>query len=225
MTWYRWFAAVLFLALATHATVSPASAQTRSIRIATIRPRRRRKSTMQEMGFFAKAGLDVKITPSQSGAAIASAVASNAVDIGWTPPVSLAIAHVKHVPFVIVAPAALYASSAALIHVHPGSEELGRVYVAELASTPARVPLRKHWIVLKRSSRAPGKAGQRTLTPIISGANARHPVPGVPTWRGDGCISSRGAGRCDRDDRCGQLRRLVAPFSPLPAPGHATRAD
>jgi NitT/TauT family transport system substrate-binding protein len=64
------------------------------------------------MGFFAKAGLDVQISPITSGPAIASAVAGGAIDIGYSNLMSLAIAHGKGLPFVIVAPAGLYVSSA-----------------------------------------------------------------------------------------------------------------
>jgi NitT/TauT family transport system substrate-binding protein len=66
----------------------------------------------KEMGFFAKAGLDVQISRLASGPAIASAVAGGAVDIGYSNLVSLAIAHAKGLPFVVVAPAGLYTSSA-----------------------------------------------------------------------------------------------------------------
>jgi NitT/TauT family transport system substrate-binding protein len=62
----------------------------------------------KDMGFFAKEGLDVQISPSQSGSAIAAAVVSNAVDIGATSVVVDAVAHGKHIPFVAIAPAAIY---------------------------------------------------------------------------------------------------------------------
>ncbi|HXP93807.1 MAG TPA: ABC transporter substrate-binding protein [Candidatus Binatia bacterium] len=66
----------------------------------------------KEMGFFQKAGLDVDIQPSQSGSAIAAAVVGNAADIGATSTVVDAVAHGKHIPFVVIAPAALYTSAA-----------------------------------------------------------------------------------------------------------------
>jgi NitT/TauT family transport system substrate-binding protein len=66
----------------------------------------------QELGFFANAGIDVDIQIMQNGAAVASAVASNAVDVGWTTPVSIAIARQKGIPFLTVAPAVLYTSAA-----------------------------------------------------------------------------------------------------------------
>jgi NitT/TauT family transport system substrate-binding protein len=66
----------------------------------------------QELGFFAKAGIDVDIQTMQNGAAVAAAVASNAVDIGWTTPSSLALARQKGIAFLAIAPAVLYTSAA-----------------------------------------------------------------------------------------------------------------
>jgi NitT/TauT family transport system substrate-binding protein len=66
----------------------------------------------KDMGFFAKAGLDVEIQSVQSGSAIASGVASNATDIGFASLVPLAIAHTKNIPFVLVAPGAVWTQSA-----------------------------------------------------------------------------------------------------------------
>jgi NitT/TauT family transport system substrate-binding protein len=61
-----------------------------------------------EAGFFKAAGLDVTLTPSANGAAIAAAVASGAIDVGNSNLVSLAQAHQKNIPFVIIAPGGLY---------------------------------------------------------------------------------------------------------------------
>jgi NitT/TauT family transport system substrate-binding protein len=66
----------------------------------------------KDMGFFAKAGLDVDIQNIQSGSAIAGAVESNAVDVGFASLVPLAIAHSKNVPFVLIAPGAVWTQSA-----------------------------------------------------------------------------------------------------------------
>lgn len=63
------------------------------------------------MGFFAKAGLNVEITPISSGAAIAAAVAGGAADVGFSNIVSLATAHERGVAIVLLAPASLYVSS------------------------------------------------------------------------------------------------------------------
>lgn len=61
-------------------------------------------------GFAKAAGLNVELVPSQNGAAIAAAVASGAVDIGNGNLVSVAIAHAKGIPFVLIAPGGLYSS-------------------------------------------------------------------------------------------------------------------
>jgi NitT/TauT family transport system substrate-binding protein len=93
---------------------SRGSAQTRPVlRVATL-PSEAAAEVFyaQEMGFFAGAGLDVEIQIMQNGAAVASAVASNAVDVGWTTPVSIAIARQKGIPFMTIAPAVLYTAAA-----------------------------------------------------------------------------------------------------------------
>jgi NitT/TauT family transport system substrate-binding protein len=66
----------------------------------------------QDMGFFKKAGLNVEIQTLPNGAAVASAVASGALNIGDSNTLSLATARQKGLPFVIFAPGALYASTA-----------------------------------------------------------------------------------------------------------------
>jgi NitT/TauT family transport system substrate-binding protein len=62
----------------------------------------------KDLGFFKKAGFDVEFTPITGGAAISAAVASGAVDIGFSNVVSLSIAHEKGVPFALLAPANLH---------------------------------------------------------------------------------------------------------------------
>jgi NitT/TauT family transport system substrate-binding protein len=59
----------------------------------------------KDVGIFARHGFDVELQPNPFGAAIASSVASNAVDIGYATVMTLAAAHVKGIPFVIVSPA------------------------------------------------------------------------------------------------------------------------
>jgi NitT/TauT family transport system substrate-binding protein len=66
----------------------------------------------KDMGFFAKQGLDVDIQGIQSGSAVAGAVASNAVDVGFASLVPLAIAHSKKIPFVLIAPGAVWTQAA-----------------------------------------------------------------------------------------------------------------
>ena len=59
----------------------------------------------KELGLWPKAGLNVEIQPNPFGAAIASAVASNALDMGYATVMTLASAHAKKIPFTIVAAA------------------------------------------------------------------------------------------------------------------------
>jgi NitT/TauT family transport system substrate-binding protein len=64
------------------------------------------------MGFFAKQGLDATVQPIGNGPAIAAAVASGAIDIGFSNALSIETAYKKGLPFVFIAPAAVYASAA-----------------------------------------------------------------------------------------------------------------
>jgi NitT/TauT family transport system substrate-binding protein len=61
-------------------------------------------------GMFARAGLDVQITKMNSGAAVAAAVASGALDMGKSSILGLILGHARGVPFTIIAPAGLWAS-------------------------------------------------------------------------------------------------------------------
>jgi NitT/TauT family transport system substrate-binding protein len=65
----------------------------------------------QDQGFFKKAGVTVDVQLMDSGAAIAAGVASGALDVAQGNLVTLATAHEKGLPFVVVAPAGLYASN------------------------------------------------------------------------------------------------------------------
>ncbi len=58
----------------------------------------------KENGFFAKEGLDVEVTQSASTPALASAVLSGTYDISYATIPTLATAHSKGLPFVIIAP-------------------------------------------------------------------------------------------------------------------------
>ncbi len=60
-----------------------------------------------DLGMFAKRGIDVDLAGMTSGPAIAAAVASGAVDIGFSNFVSLSSAHERGLPFTMVAPANL----------------------------------------------------------------------------------------------------------------------
>jgi NitT/TauT family transport system substrate-binding protein len=63
-----------------------------------------------DAGFAKAAGLNIELVASQNGAAIANAVASGAVDIGNGNLVSVALAHAKGIPFVLIAPGGLYSA-------------------------------------------------------------------------------------------------------------------
>jgi NitT/TauT family transport system substrate-binding protein len=66
----------------------------------------------KDEGFFAKEGLDVDVQLMNNGGAIAAAVASGSVDVAQANLVSLASAHERRIPFVLVAPGGTYASDA-----------------------------------------------------------------------------------------------------------------
>jgi NitT/TauT family transport system substrate-binding protein len=62
----------------------------------------------QKAGLFSRAGLEVVLDKSSSGAAAAAAVLSGSYDIAKSSLVSLIAAHVKNVPFTLIAPAGTY---------------------------------------------------------------------------------------------------------------------
>src|SRR5665213_2380960 len=62
----------------------------------------------QDGGFFKTAGLRVDFQQFNNGQAIAAAVAGGALDIAVSNVVAMTQAHAKSVPFVIVAPGAVY---------------------------------------------------------------------------------------------------------------------
>jgi NitT/TauT family transport system substrate-binding protein len=65
----------------------------------------------QEMGFFAKAGLaNVSLQTLSSGAAQASALVSGAIDVSIANVVTLAQAHAKGIPFVLIAGGGVYST-------------------------------------------------------------------------------------------------------------------
>jgi NitT/TauT family transport system substrate-binding protein len=62
----------------------------------------------KELGFFDKAGIDATINSTMNGAAVTSAVAGGAVDIGGSNASTLVLAFKKGVPITVVAPGGLY---------------------------------------------------------------------------------------------------------------------
>ena len=61
----------------------------------------------KENGYFDKAGLNVDVTISVSTPAIAAALVAGSYDIGYATLSTLVVAHVKGLPFVIIAPSGL----------------------------------------------------------------------------------------------------------------------
>lgn len=70
-----------------------------------------------QSGLFAKAGLDVTSAPASSGSAGLLSVVGGAAHAGFSNTLSLSVAHAKGISFVVVAPAALYESSAPLARI------------------------------------------------------------------------------------------------------------
>jgi NitT/TauT family transport system substrate-binding protein len=67
----------------------------------------------QALGYFKRAGIDVQIQAlNNGGAALAAAVVSGSIDVAVSNVLSLATAHMRGVPVVLVAPSALYESAA-----------------------------------------------------------------------------------------------------------------
>jgi NitT/TauT family transport system substrate-binding protein len=106
--------ALLAASGAAPAFVRPAFAANVSVKIAAVPF----DSTAQpyyadQMGMFKKVGLIAELDSfTTNGAVIAASVAGGSIDIGVSNFVSLASAHVKKLPFVVIAPAALYSSKA-----------------------------------------------------------------------------------------------------------------
>jgi len=66
----------------------------------------------QDLGYFRQVGLNVEVTPITNGGAISAAVASRAVDIGYSNFITIAVAHERGIPFEVIAPANLHIASA-----------------------------------------------------------------------------------------------------------------
>ena len=62
----------------------------------------------QNAGLFEKAGLSIVFEKASSGAAVTPAIVGGAADIGRTSINSLIAAHVRNIPFVLIAPAAIH---------------------------------------------------------------------------------------------------------------------
>lgn len=89
----------------------PARADPRVIRVATTPiDAGAQPYFARAMGFFKQAGIDVQIMTVSTGAAVAAAVASGAVDIGQSNVVSIAVAHEHGLPFGLIAGGNLFVS-------------------------------------------------------------------------------------------------------------------
>jgi NitT/TauT family transport system substrate-binding protein len=75
----------------------------------------------RQLGLFTKAGLAMQYEPPTGVGSTAPAVASGAVDIAYLTIDALALAHQKNVPFVLIAPAAIY--------IYPTSEHIAGLVV------------------------------------------------------------------------------------------------
>jgi ABC-type nitrate/sulfonate/bicarbonate transport system substrate-binding protein len=62
----------------------------------------------QSAGLFEKAGLNIVVEKASSGAAVTPAIVGGAADIGRTSINSLIAAHVRNIPFVLIAPASIH---------------------------------------------------------------------------------------------------------------------
>jgi NitT/TauT family transport system substrate-binding protein len=91
----------------------PARSQTAALRVgATANDTYAEAYYAQDMGFFTRAGLNVEITTFPNGAAVSSAVAAGAIDVGISNPVQLGNAVSHGIPFVFFAGAGLYNTAA-----------------------------------------------------------------------------------------------------------------
>jgi NitT/TauT family transport system substrate-binding protein len=83
----------------------------------------------QRSGIFQKYGLDVAVINASSGAAISAAVLGGSFDVGKSSVFGIITAHAKGVPFVLVAPAAVYTAEApntALVVAKDSTAKTGR---------------------------------------------------------------------------------------------------
>jgi NitT/TauT family transport system substrate-binding protein len=64
-----------------------------------------------DLGYFREAGIDAQVDTIASGAAITAAVASGAVDIGFSNLISIAVAYKHNIPVTLIAPGSLYTAS------------------------------------------------------------------------------------------------------------------
>lgn len=90
-------------------------------------------------GKFERAGLDVTYTPNNSGAAAMAAVVSGDLELGSSNTLSIASAHVRGIPIVVVAPQVLYTTRTheAMLQVAPDSRyQTGADFTGKTIAVP-----------------------------------------------------------------------------------------
>ena len=98
----------LAVGIATAPVVAGAQAARSPVRIGTIPTEIGAAAYFgKELGWFDRAGFDVQIQQLSSGAAVVAAVIGNALEVGFTNPISLSIAHDKGLPVTIIAGAGI----------------------------------------------------------------------------------------------------------------------
>jgi len=106
---------VLAAAAASGAFTTRVQAQLRAVRVAVVPSEGSAEAYYaKEMGFFAKAGLDVDVITIANG--VPAATASGSVDIGYATVDALSSAHRRGVPLIAFAAASEYLSSAPLVY-------------------------------------------------------------------------------------------------------------
>jgi NitT/TauT family transport system substrate-binding protein len=95
----------------------PAAAQTRMrLRIgATANDSFAEAYYAQDLGYFARAGIDAEITTFANGAQVSTGVASGALDVGISSVITLANATIRGLPFVYIAGGGMYTAAAPTI--------------------------------------------------------------------------------------------------------------
>lgn len=153
----RWGRSLLACGVLAAALLAPAAAQTSPTVVKiTVTP----SDTVGQVyyaidtGMFARAGITVQLVDVNNGAAAAAALASGAIDIGFSNFVSLAVAHEKGLPFTVVAPANLSVANAPTVGilsvtkaspVHTGKDLDGKTVAVGGLNTVAMLGVR-YWI-------------------------------------------------------------------------------
>jgi NitT/TauT family transport system substrate-binding protein len=135
--------------------VSPARAQT-SAKIRIAAPPIEAAAQViyaREMGFFAKAGLDIDLQPMQTTSATAAAIVSDFVNIGYGTVDTLAAVHQKGIPLVIIAAGSEY--------VFPATQRSGALVV------PANSPVHEAKDLSGKTISTPGLHG---LADVVTSA-------------------------------------------------------